>query len=377
MKQSLFIVAALACFTQATTAATITYDGTAADGMWTSGPNNPGAPAGANWTIDAGTPGQVPAPDAGTPGTNAIDYRYSGHDWTINGFTVSEDVQIRLSAGSLMIENSTVSLLPSSANTAATLSALNLGQNGATTGPAAATTAVFTNSTVNLSRSNGSGRALGLANASNLSLVGSDVNLTAEGGTGLVDLNNGSTLSIDANSSLTATGQMDLFGGGNSLTVDGGAVDVSYLRANSGDEVTINLMIDFMGGTFTLNDVNPLRDNSPFEGQFNWTGGVGSGSVIHTNPSSAGSALARKVDQGFFSINGTRIDPTTNSSVDGVAALNTELATLQVDGTFFQVLEGVGTQTLVLIPEPNAAVLLVVSCVVALGRKPLTARRCS
>ena len=321
-------------------AADIVYDGSAADGMWTSGPNNPGAPAGANWTIDAGASGQVPAPDAGTPSGNSIDYLYSGHDWTIDGFTISEDVQIRLDGGSLDISNSNVSLLPSSANTAASLSGLNLGQLGN------ATTATFTNSTVNLSRANSAGRALGITNGSSLDLIGTTLNIAAETGIGEIDIDNpGTTLTIDATSSIAggAGAALEVLSEQASVTLAGGSMDLGFIRLNSGGNDPQDLMFDFQGGTITLNDVNPLRDNSSFEGAFDWTGAAGSGTITHNNlGGSFGQFLAGKVAAGFFSIEGTRINPAVSSGLDwnvpaNIDSLNTALSTQIVNSKFLQV----------------------------------------
>ena len=338
-------------------AADIVWDGTAADGFWTNGPqndpNNPfpdNAGQGANWTIDSGTPGQIVTPDAG-PGGAGIDYTFNGHNWTISGATISEDVQVKLDGGMLNITNSTVSLLPSSANTGSNLSGLNLGQNGA------ATSATFTSSDINISRSNGGGRALGLISGSSLDLIGTSVNLTAEGvsNRGKIDLNNGSSLSLDPNSSLTATGNLELLGAANTLTmVPGSSVNVFNLRANSGGEGTQDIMVNFGGGSFTVNDSNPFRDNSSFEGQFNWTGVAGSGTVTHTDLSENNNNLAGKVAQGFFSIEGTRIEPSLPASTiwsvpANIDALNAQLAAEVVNSKFFEVEVSGSTQILKLV----------------------------
>lgn len=356
-----FLLAAtsgLLAFALHTHASDFVWDGTI-DNNWTNGPQNNsggGFPAngitGSNWTINGGGPAQVAPPDTGTPGGNMIDYLYSGHHWTIDGANINENVQVRLDGGSINVSNSTISLLPSSANTGAFLSAFNLGQNG---NPTAAT---FTNSTLNVSRSNGggaaTGRSLGLIGGSTLDLIETTVNVSAETMRGKIDLNNGSTLTLDSTSSVTTTGHIDLFGPANTITMAVGAsINTLYLRANSGNETSDDLMVNFGGGTFTVSDVNPFRDNSAFEGQFNWTGGAGSGVVVHTGATSTASDLANKVSLGYFSINGVRINPVTNPAVSGIPALNAELATIVKDGTWFVVNDnGSGIQTLTLVPEP-------------------------
>ncbi|MFN3167861.1 MAG: PEP-CTERM sorting domain-containing protein [Phycisphaeraceae bacterium] len=425
----------------------IVWDGSAGDGFWTNGPqnvnntafpNNPGV--GANWTVNAGTPGQIIAPDIG-PGGNMIDYTFNGHDWTINNATLSEDVQVKLDGGSLNITNSTVSLLPSSANTTAGLSGLNLGQGGNPT------TAVFTSSTVNVSRSNQNGSALRVLNGSSLSLVDTTVNATSEFGNGTVIVENaGSSLVMDATSvinaatfrlattgaagsigatvnggTIAATADIRLNGINNTLTannadisaatfqmtntnsalvvtggtfaisntvsitnigstatltnadvdvttgfeitnpgavitLDGGTIDTGYIRLNSGSEDVQDLMFNLISGTVTLTDANPFRDNSGFEGQFDWTGAVGAAAVTHVDLSANNTNLAAKIAQGFFSIDGTRVNPSLSHTVDwtdpaNIGTLNAELAALAVNNKRLELVQdlGAGTQTLSLL----------------------------
>lgn len=350
------------------------WDGTT-DQNWT----------GANWTIDGGGAGGTVPPDAGTPGANLIDYLYTGHSWLIGaGGTINQDVQIRLDGGTLDINGASVSLLPTSAATGAGLSGLNLGQSGTPT------MATLTDSTLTAGRSNQNGNSLRLMNGSSLIAVNSEINVQAEPGLGDLDIRNastlslaGTTLSVQRNSNLRNTATLSLSAGSTligqglevlsadaKVTLDGATIDVSWIRLNSGAETTRNLMFDFIGGTVTLNDPNPFRDNSSFEGAFDWTGGADSGSIIHTDLSDAsGRTLAYKTFQGFFSIDGTRINPTTDPLVSGIPALNAELATLAVGGEYLQIQEGTGTQTLVLIPEPGTLALL------GLGALALVARR--
>ncbi len=346
-------------------AATIVWDGTT-DQNWTNGPQNTGVTAfpnngstGANWTIDAGPAGQVVTPDVGVPGGNMIDYLYSGHDWTINSATINEDVQVRLDGGSLNITNSTVSLLPSSANTTASLSGLNLGQSGN------ATTGVFTDSTVNLSRSNTNGRALGITNGSSLSLVNTTINLSTEpGGVGEIDIANAnSSLSLDSNSAITGGGAIEVLTATGFIDFNNATADLAFLRLNAGGgPSSTDILLDFAGGTITVSDSNPLRGTA-FEGSFNWTGAAGSGTVTHTDLSNNNNNLAGKIAQGFFSIDGTRINPTISNSSDwtnpaNIAALNTELQSLAVNGKYFELTSANGEQVLSLVPEPGSLALL-------------------
>lgn len=349
-------------------AATFTWDGSAGDGFWTNGPQNnsgggfPANPSGqgANW--NDGTPGQLAPPDATTPGSNMIDYSYTGHDWDIDNAVINEDVQIKLDGGTLDISNSNVSLLPSSANATANLSGLNLGQNGTPT------IGTVTNSTVSISRSNQNGNAFRLRNGSSLDVVNSTINVTSELGSGNLTVEvGGASLTADSTSVLDITGGLEVTNNAANIAFNNATMNAGWIRLNSGGETTQNLMFDFLGGTVTLSDSNPLRDNSSFEGSFDWIGGIGSGFVVHTNPSNSTSDLAFKTSQGYFSINGTRINPTTDPSVSGIAALNTELATLTVGSAWFQILEGGGNQTLVLVPEPATTALAYLGCLAILG----------
>lgn len=394
--KSIALVVATLCALPHSFAADIVWDGTAADGFWTNGPQtDPNVPfpenlgVGANWTIDAGPAGQIVTPDGTGPGVNAINYTYSDHDWVINGATISEDVQVQLSGGSLAITNSNVSLLPSSVNTGANLSALNLGQF-------TATSATFTNSTLSFQRANTSGDALRLFNGSSLNVVGSTINVAAddpnsEGRTGDLQITDpNSSMTIDATSVVNITGNLDVFGANNSLTINGGTINAALDMVVGGGatdaQITLNggtlnlsgtgsqldlldnsqrftmtdgvlnarfitlnaggggtdLMFDFQDGDITLGGTNPLRGNS-FEGQLNWTGTPDpSYTITHTNfGGSNNQELPGKTASGFFSIDGTRINPTTANNLDwgdpaNIATLNSELESLVVNSKFFR-----------------------------------------
>ena len=344
--QTMSIACAMTLLSLPLMADTISFDGTT-DNTWT----------GANWTINAGTPGSV-VPNDGV--SNTIGYSYNGDDWDIDSSTVSEDVQIKLDGGTLDISNSNVSLVPSSANTGAALSGLNLGQSGN------ATVSTLTNSTLTAGRSNQNGNALRLRNGSSLDVVNSTINVDAEPGSGNFTVEHSSTLTLDADSTVNITGGLEVTSNAANVTFNNATLSAAWLRLNSGGEASQELMLDFLGGNITLTNSNPLRDNSSFEGAFDWIGGAGSGSIIHTNATDINQTLAQKTFQGYFSINGTRINPSTNPSVDGIAALNAELQTLAVGGEYFEIIDGGTTQTLVLVvPEPSSMILLGLACVSA------------
>ena len=336
-----------------------TFDAVPADSNWTNGPNfpnNAGGP-GNNWNG-----GQLAVPDGGTPSGNAIDYLYTGHDFNISNSTISEDVQIRLAGGSLTVNNSNISLLPSSATTTGQLSALNLGQNGS------ATTVNFTNSTLNVSRSNVGGRALGILNGSVTSFIGTTINTSAESGSGNIDVRQASSISLTGGSAINASGAFELFNTA-TMTIADSSVSATWFRADQNTDVT------FQGGTVTVSDSNGIR-GTLFDGGFNWTGAAGSGTFTHTNLSNNDTNLAGKVAQGFFGIDGVRINPTIANTTDwsnsaNIDALNAELLTLAENGKYFRLTSSGGEQVLELlaVPEPSVSLLGGLSLLALLRRR--------
>ncbi|GAA5496058.1 hypothetical protein Rhal01_02239 [Rubritalea halochordaticola] len=111
----------------------------------------------------------------------------------------------------------------------------------------------------------------------------------------------------------------------------------------------------------TLNNANPLRSGVGFNGNFNWALGT-TGTVVHTDLSNSGSHLARKVNQGFFAINGTKVNTVTTYDGTNLTALNTDLKDNHtVDGYYFEITEAGGQQTLSLVaavPEPSSTALI-------------------
>ena len=381
-----FVVGILACaFANQCVAATIVWDGTT-DNNWTNGPQDNsggGFPAngatGSNWTVDANPAGGLAVPDVGTPTGNMIDYQYTGHNWTINGATISEDVQIKLDGGTLDILDSSVALVPTSATTGAGLSGLNLGQNGA------ATAATLTNSSLTTGRSNTNGNSLRILNGS-LVATNSTIDVTAEPGGGDFDIRNASsaslvdntvvnvqrdldlrndaTLEIDATSTVNTGGGLEVLGNAANVSLTGGSLNLGWIRLNSGSEDVQDLMFDFVSGTITLGNANPLRDNSAFEGAFDWIGAPGDGSITHTDLSANNTNLAGKIAQGFFAVDGVRITPSLSNTTDwtdpaNIAALNAELQSLAVNGRFLMLTSDGSQQVLTLaVPEPASCLVL-------------------
>ena len=257
---------------------TYTWDGTT-DTNWTNGPqdNSLGGvfPAngttGSNWTV-GGVPTQLAVPDANTPGTNLVNYQFTAGDtWIIpSGSIINEDVQIRLSGGSLSIDNSTVSLLPTSATTTGGLSALNLGETAG-----GAVTATITDSTLNVGRANAAGRAIGVLNGSGLTVTNSIINVTSEAGSGDFDVEESSSVLLTSGSTVNVEAGVEMLNTC-SMTVNNSTIDAGWIRVNS------TTSFDFQSGTITLDNVNPFRANS-FNGSFNWTGAAGSGTITHSN----------------------------------------------------------------------------------------------
>ena len=87
----------------------------------------------------------------------------------------------------------------------------------------------------------------------------------------------------------------------------------------------------------------------------NITAGAGE-FTLTANSTLLGKELSTKVGSDLFAIDGTKIVVAATGS--DVAALNAELATLAVNGKYLQISEGVGTQTLNVIPEPASIGLI-------------------
>ena len=335
MKHRLYpcsVLLALIAFSLPSRAATYEWDGTAGNGLFT----------GANWTINAGSPGQTITPETPNGGGDPVDWELQGHNISIDGGVINEDFQLKLDGGTFDVSSgSNVAFLPVSGSQ--NLSGLNLGQSNTPT------IASVTDSILTASRSNDSGEdegdwALRLFDGSSLVADNSTINVQAELVDGDLDLREASVLTLTNNSILNVEGGMFLRTTGSTMNVTDAAVNASYIRTDDDSSVV------FDTGSITLSDANPLRSVNGFNGtDWNWIGDPGDGMITHTNPSDPGSSLGFKASQGLFSIDGVRINPTTNPEVDGVAAFNADLESLAVNGRFFQFTDSGATQELFLV----------------------------
>ena len=346
-------------------AANIVWDGTAGDGRWTSGPNNPGG-AGGNWTVDNGVPGSeiTGLVDAGLSFTHAIDYYFVDHDWTIEDALINENVQIRILGGSIDISDSNISLLPTSANTGSNLSAINFGDDDQ------GTVGTITNSTIHANRSNFNGAAFRVLYGSVVTADHTAINVTGEMGGGDVTIRWGGDLTIQNGSSIHTDRDVLLGDTDSVLTVIDSTIIAERIRTNAFGQVR------FHSGTITLSDSNPLRSDNAYENDFNWIGGPGQGLLTTTNTSVNQRTLSAKVAQGYFLIDDVRIDPTldhiaTNwSNPASIAALNAELQGMVVNNRWLEITGTAGgTQTLQLVPEPGSLVLLGIGGVMLARRR--------
>ena len=290
-------------------AVTYTFDGSA-DQTWEA----------ANW--NNGVSGQFAVEstggDSGNPPT-AGSYDYLNDDFFIsNGTTVTSSERVTLQNGSITVNGGSSLTIDATGS----FSALNIGFGG---GPSSA---VFDNATINLTGSGSSGRAMRMENGSTLNVTDSILNISSTGANDSIEVEDSSM-----------------------ITVTDSTLDMGYLRLDGG-----TAGLEFVSGAISVSNSNGLRSSNSFSGEFNWTGTAGLGTLSHTNLSSNDNNLAGKIAQGFFSIDGTRINPTlsntTNWSVAAnIDALNAELASLSVNNRFLQLSSAGGVQQLTLVQD--------------------------
>lgn len=134
-----------------------------------------------------------------------------------------------------------------------------------------------------------------------------------------------------------------------------------------------NSAIEFAGGTLFLSDSNPIYGASFAQVEANITAAAGQFSIVHLDASEPGKTLAHKVGHDLFLIDGERIEVDSDGS--SLSELNEELAEIEVNGKILQITEeqvaGLVQQTLsvVDIPEPSAASILLVTIVGAIVRR--------
>ncbi len=405
-------IGAMLAVAPAASAATFDWDGTT-DSDW----------AGANWTVSA-TPGQVAA-DEFTGSGNAKIYNYmsdANADTVFNGddtFNIGAgDVIDNFAAGvgnpgygsavPYFEDNTVVNITDG----AVVKLYANLWLPTKLLDQASMT---ITDSTAQFTRGNNTGNALVLGDnggTDTASLVVSNSSVTVnqldsvssadEGGdlqvfgSSTIDISNGSTLtvsrifqiddqsSISITDSTVVTAQLDFWDDG-ALTLDNTDVTISadWDINNSGQmSITGNTTVSapyiridsnsaevlFTSGDLTFSAANALRGSAGFDGDFNWVGEVGDGLITTTNNTDGTKNLGKKMAQGFFAIDGTRIDPTIDDTLDwtnvtNLDALAAELATLTVGGKYFvlgydSVDPANNDMTLTLAPEPASLALI-------------------
>ncbi len=170
------------------------------------------------------------------------------------------------------------------------------------------------------------------------------------GNSGRWQTNSTSVANLD-NTTLSAT-QIDL-NESSTINIDGNSqLDINFLRIDNN-----NAAVNFTSGHIDLENDNPLRGSSGFDGDFDFVGSPGEVTITQNNVTLAASNMAFKLWQGFFSIDGQRISPNGEGfdpSFVGtdIAGLNGFLATQIVNGKFFEITDstdGLGTITLNLV----------------------------
>ncbi len=291
-------------------ATTYTWDG--GTGTW----------EGSNWNG-----GNTANESDGNP-PSASSYDYINDDFIIGaGGDVSSSQRVTLRAGSIGVTDATLTI-----DATGNFSAMNLGFGG---GP---TTATFTGSTVNLIGSGNAGRTMRLENGSSLTIDNTLLSMTNTGNNNFLEIESGNGVSMVNNATLNV----------GVIRLDGNVSNTSF-TLDSGD-VTLS------GYT------NALRSSTGFSGAFNWTGGAGDGSLTQVNNSVTGDSLAFKTTQGFFAIDGTRVNPTLAFDGTNLAAVNAELQSLAVNNKYLSITTGSGTsQTMQLLELLSTTLVLEVN----------------
>ncbi len=154
-------------------------------------------------------------------------------------------------------------------------------------------------------------------------------------------------LTVSGDAQLDIGGMIDFGpGNGNTQTLGFTMTNTAQVTATYLNLKTKNLDrsdVVFAGGTLVLTDSNSIRGGNFPNQNVDITSGVGGFSII-ANSTEAGKTLATKVGSDLFSIDGNEIVVVADGN--DVAALNTELASIVVNGKSLQISEGAGTQTL-------------------------------
>ena len=375
-------------------AATYTWDGTT-DTDW----------FGANWTV-GGSSGQLAPDEDGGNNAKRIDYvddTFNVTGATIDNFATGTGAIYFHGASDVNIDSSSIHLYP---NLWLPTKVLDTSTFDAT------------NSTLRFTRGNNNGNAFVIGDsaspASTPAVTISGTQLTVDQfrsqnntfgngdfemfANGTFDMTSGSTLIVDnqwqiddssvatASDSSADVGLLELYDDGelnldnvaltinNHIDVNNSSVinitgdtqiDTPYLRIDSN-----NASVNLTSGHIDLENNNPLRGSSGFGGDFDFVGLPGEVTVTQNNTTDTTRNLIFKTWQGFFSIDGVRINPSSDGVVPGstgvdVSGFNAYLATQAVNGKHFEFTgstDGTGDITLnlvaVVIPEPASAMML-------------------
>ena len=235
----------------------------------------------------------------------------------LSGTVNSNAMRIRFMGGVLEVADATLNV-----DAIASLAGLDLGTSSL---GSAAVTASFTNANVTVAGSGQSGRAFFVRNGSTLLIDGGSLAIEHAN----VDEPFRATLEIESDGMVTMTG-------GATLTTQVLRID----NASTG--------MNFASGSITANNPHPFRGSNAFNGQFNFTGNAGEATVTHTDLSDENIVrhLAGRVTNRFFAIDGITIETTVVYDGTNIAAINSDLETLAVNGRFLQLTETDGVQTL-------------------------------
>ncbi len=239
----------------------------------------------------------------------------------LDGTVATANLRLRTVGGFFDVDDATLTCT-SSAN----LSGADFGATSSSTG---ATTANFTHSMVSVRGSGTSGRSLYVRNSSALNFDG-----------GSLTILHTSADATRAAIEIESSGVMNVTGGT--------SISTEVLRIdNSG------VGFNFESGNLQLNNAHPLRSSSGFNGQFNFTGAAGDGTIFHNDLSEANVVrhLAGRVTAGFFAIDGVTVEPNLDYNGSNIAAINSELETLAVNNRYLQLVEAGGTQVLSLVSD--------------------------
>ena len=313
MKHSLLMLLLIAAISSVAQAVDYTWDGTT-DLTW----------EGANW--DNGVAGQIAIESDGLS-PSAPSYDYVGDNFIINNSNaVTASERITFDGGGLSVIGSGLTV-----TSTGNFSAMNLGHAN-TTG--VATQVLFQNSTVSVSGSGGAGRAIRLQNSAVLTLDGGVTTIENSGNNPFLEVEAGTKVIMQNDAVLNLP----------VLRIDG--------QASS--------EFQFFSGSITLDGfTNSLRGDG-FQGAFNWLGNPGEGTLTQVINTTTNQALAFKTGQGFFSIDGVRVNPVLDYDGTNLAAFNAELLSLAVNGKYLNIVANPdGSQTLsLLVPEPMTLSLL-------------------